>query len=124
MHYVRLTTVASIMGVTDGWLRGLVYQRVMDDERDTKGRGSPYVMHAQQCFQALIAKRMRDRGIGYNLIRDAVWDLELDRLSKHEVEVASGIKLVLNRRALAKDAREVLEEANHLEYGYEYEEAA
>jgi hypothetical protein len=118
-HYVRLTTVAAVMGVTVGWLRGLVYQKVMDDERELQGRGSPYVMHVQQCFQALIAKRMRDRSIGYDLIRDAVWDLEIDRLAKHEVKVANGIKLVLDKRALTKDAREVMSKAHGIEYGYQ-----
>jgi len=124
MEYVRLSTVASVMGVKVGWLRGLVYQKVMDDEREHQAKGSPYVMHVQQCFQALIAYRMRQRNIGYDLIRDAVWDLEIDRLKRHEVHVAEGIKLVLQKALLTLQARSLLKEANDLEFGVEEERAA
>lgn len=123
MEYVRLTTVAGVMGVTVGWLRGLIAQKVMDDERENRVKGSPHQMHVQQCFQAMIAKRMRERNIGYDLIRDAVWDLEIDRLKRHEVHVAEGIKLVLLKSVLIMQARNILKMANDLEYGAE-EEAA
>ena len=124
MDYVRLTTVARVMGVNISWLRGLVYQKVMDDERESRTKGSPHVMHVQQCFQAIVARRMRERRIGYDLVRDAIWDLEIDRQKRHEVKVATGIKLVLNKSLLLLEARSLLKEANDWEYGTEDEQQA
>jgi hypothetical protein len=123
MEYVRLTTMAAVMGVTDGWLRGLVYQKVMDDEREVQDRGSPYVMHTKQVVQALVAKRMRQRSIGYDAIRAAVDRFDIDRKKLHEVQLAQGIKLVLNKSLLTLQARGFLKQANDLEYGPE-EQAA
>jgi hypothetical protein len=93
----------------------------MDDEREERGKGIPHLMHVQQCFQAIIARRMRDRNIGYDLIRDAVWDLEIDRLKRHEVKVAEGIKLVLNKSVLTAQARALFKEAYDWEYPGEEE---
>lgn len=117
MEWVRLTTVAAIMGVTDGWMRGLVYQRVMDDERDNPVRGAPYVMHERQIVQAIVAQRCRRRSVGYDLIRDAVDKFEVFGKQFHVVPVERGIDLRLHRRVLAEDAREILRQANEIEYG-------
>lgn len=119
MEHVRLSTMASVMGVHHGWLRGLIYQKIMDDERDLRGCGSPHLMHVQQTFQALIARRMRERAIGYDLIRDAVWDLEIDRQRVHEVRVSDGIKLVLNKSVLLMKARALFKQAHDAEHGLE-----
>jgi len=119
MQYVRLTTMAAVMGVTAGWLRGLVYQRVMDDEREVQVKGSPYILHTQQVLQALVAMRMREAGIGYDSIRLAVDKFEIDRAKRHEVRLADGIKIVFNKSLLTLQARNLLKSANDLEYGLE-----
>lgn len=111
------------MGVTDGWMRGLVYQRVMDDERENPVKGSPYIMHVEQVLEALIAQKMRRRNIGYDLIRDAVDKFEIDRKKIHVVRVDSGIELVLKKPVLILQARNILKIANDIEFGSE-EEAA
>jgi hypothetical protein len=116
--------MASVMGVNHGWLRGLIYQKVMDDERERREKGSPHLMHVQQTFQALIARRMRERAIGYDLIRDAVWDLEIDRQKIHDVEVAEGIKLVLNKSLLLMKARALFKQGHDFEYRADEERAA
>jgi hypothetical protein len=67
---------------------------------------------------------MRERRIGYDLVRDAIWDLEIDRQKRHEVKVATGIKLVLNKSLLLLEARSLLKEANDWEYGTEDEQQA
>jgi len=123
MDYVRLTTMAAVMGVTESWMRGLVYQKVMDDEREVQGMGSPYLMHTRQVVQALVAKRLRARNVGYDAIRAAVDKFEIDRKKIHEVQLAVGIKLVLNKSLLTLQARGLLKQANDLEYGWE-EQAA
>ena len=115
MNYVRLTTMAAVMGVTAGWMRGLVYQAVMDDERENPVKGSPYVMHTKQVVQALVAKRMRQRSIGYDAIRAAIDGFEIDRRKVHEVQIAEGVKLVLNKSLLTLQARGLLKRANELE---------
>ena len=117
MEYVRLTTMAALMGVTTGWLRCLVYQQVMDDERETRAKGSPYVMHTQQVLQALLAKRMRESKIGYDSIRIAIDEFEVDRRKTHEVYLADGVKLVINKSLLTLQAQGLLKQANDLEYG-------
>ena len=117
MEWVRLTTVAAIMGVTDGWMRGLVYQRVMDAERESDAAQSPYVMHLQQVVQALVAQRCRRKAIGYTTIRAAVDEFEIFGRQFHTVEVDRGMDLRLHRRVLTDDAREILRQANEVEHG-------
>lgn len=119
MNYVRLSTVAGVMGVTNGWLRHQVYQKVMDDARENPAKGSPYIMHVSQVLQALISKKMRKRSIGYDLIRATIDKFEFDRAKKHEVVVDTGIKLVLDKPLLTLEARNILKIANDLEYGAE-----
>ena len=112
-----MTTVAAIMGVTDGWMRGLVYQRVMDSERESDAAQSPYVMHLQQVVQALVAQRCRRKAIGYVTIRAAVDEFEIFGRQFHTVEVDRGMDLRLHRRVLTDDAREILRQANEIEHG-------
>lgn len=123
MDYVRLTTMASVLGVTDGWLRGLVYQRVLDDERENPVKGSPYIMHIKQTVQALIAKRLREAHVGYDTIRLAVDKFDIDRAQKHTVKIAEGIDLVFHKSLMTLQARFYLKQANTLEYGEEREAA-
>jgi len=124
MYYVRLTTVASIMGVKTGWLRGLVGQCVMDDEREVRTKGAPHIMHVRQVFQAIVAKKMRRRNIGYDLIRSAVDKFEIDRKARHVVPVDTGIDLVLRKPTLIMEARNILKRANDAEFGTNGEEQA
>ena len=124
MYYVRLTTVAGLLGVTVAWLRGLIGQRVMDDERDNPAKGSPHLMHQKQIVQALVAQRCRKRNIGYDAIREAVDAFEIFGKQYHVAPVERGIDLRLHRRVLVADAKEVLEKANNIEYGSNGEEAA
>lgn len=119
MEWVRLTTVAAIMGVTDGWMRGLVYQKVMDDERENPVKGAPYVMHLKQVVQAIVAQRCRRRNVGYDLIRDAVDKFEVFGKQFHIVPVERGMDLRLHRKVLTDDAREILRQANEITYGSE-----
>jgi len=127
MEYVRLTTIAAIMGVTDGWLRGLVYQRVMDDERENQVKGSPYIMHVRQIFQAIVAWKMRQAGIGYDTIRLAVDKFEIDRVKYHKICIDptdKGMDLIIHKAAYLNKARGILERANDLEYNVEEERQA
>lgn len=117
MYYVRLTTMAVVMGVTVGWLRGLIAQKVMDDEREMQGRGVPHLMHVKQVVQALVSKRLRQRHVGYDAIRAAVDGFDIDRRKTHEVQLAEGVKLVLNKSLLTLQARGLLKQANDLDYG-------
>ena len=117
MEWVRLTTVAAIMGVTDGWMRGLIYQSVMDRERESDAEQAPYVMHLKQVVQALVAHRCRKRSVGYDLIRDAVDQFEIFGKQYHIVPVDRGLDLRLHRKVLTDDAREILAEANEITYG-------
>jgi hypothetical protein len=119
LNYVRLTTIAAVMGVTVGWLRGLVYQRVMDDMRENPVKGSPYVMHVPEVLQAVVAYKMRRRNIGYDLIRDAIDKFEIDRKKIHVVPVDSGIDLVMKKPILILQARNILKIANDWEHGEE-----
>ena len=119
MEYVRMTTIAGVMGVTVGWLRGLVYQRVVDDMRENPVKGSPYVMHVPEVLQAVVAFKMRRRNIGYDMIRAAVDKFEIDRKSVHVVPVDSGIDLVMKKPVLILQARNILKIANDWEYGAE-----
>jgi len=127
MEYVRLTTIAAIMGVTDGWLRGLVYQRVMDDERENRVKGSPYIMHVKQIFQAIVALKMRQARIGYDTIRLAVDKFEIDRVKYHKICIDptdKGMDLIIYKAAYLNKARGILERANDFEYNVEEERQA
>jgi len=124
VYYVRLTTIAGLLGVTVPWLRGLIGQRVMDDERDYPAKGSPHLMHTKQIVQALVALRCRRRNIGYDAIREAVDAFEVFGKQYHIAEVERGVDLRLHRRVLVADAKEVLEKANLIEFGSNGEEAA
>lgn len=124
MYYVRLTTVAGLLGVTVAWLRGLIGQKVMDDERDNPAKGSPHLMHQRQIMQALVAQRCRRRSIGYDAIRAAVDSFEVFGKQYHVAPVERGVDLRLHRRTIAADAKELLLRANEIEYGTNSEEAA
>lgn len=124
LYYVRLTTIAGLLGVTVAWLRGLIGQKVMDDERDNPAKGSPHLMHQKQIVQALVALRCRRRNIGYDAIRDAVDGFEVFGKQYHTAPVASGIDLRLHRRVLASEATDILKKANLIEHGSNGEEAA
>ena len=124
MHHVRLTTVAPLIGVKVHWLRGLIGQRVMDDERDNPAKGSPHLMHLRQISQAIIAQRLRRRNVGYDVIRAAVDDFEVFGRQYHVIPVADGIDLRLHRRVLMSESTEILRQANLIEYGTDEEEAA
>jgi hypothetical protein len=119
MEYVKLVTVASILGVTDSWLRGLIYKNVMDDERERQCSGVPHVMHVRQVFQAIVADRMRTHQIGYDLIRATVDAFDLDRKKKMIIPVTAGITLVVEKQIILTKARRVLEIANRIENGGE-----
>jgi hypothetical protein len=123
MNYVRLTTVALLMGVTISWMRGLVYQKVLDDERDNPAKGSPYIVHVKQIVQALVAMRMRKVGVGYDAIRMTVDKFDIDRAKRHEARIAHGVKVVLDKSLLVFEAKTLLKEANDIEYGAEQEAA-
>ena len=125
MEYVRLTTIAAIMGVTTGWLRGLVYQSVMDDERENPVKGSPYIMHVRQIFQAIVALKMRQAGIGYDTIRLAIDSFEIDRAKLHRTQLDpddKGLILEVRKSVYLLKARGILKQAN--EWEYDVEEAA
>lgn len=122
MEYVRLTTIAAILGVTTSWLRGLVYQRVMDDERENQAKGSPYVMHVRQVFQAIVAMKMRKAGIGYDSIRLVIDSFEIDRAKLHRTQLDpddKGMILEIRKSVYLLKARGVLKRANDFEYGVE-----
>jgi hypothetical protein len=124
LYYVRLTTIAGLLGVRVQWLRGLIGQKVMDDERDNPAKGSPHLMHTEQIVQAIVAKRMRQRNIGYDAIRAAVDEFDVFGKQYHIAPVAHGIDLRLHRRVLTSEATEILKSANLVEYGSNGEEAA
>lgn len=123
MYYVRLTTMMGLLDVTHGWLSGLYAQRILDDAREKKSKGSPHIMHQQETFQALLAKRMRRAGIGYDTIRLALDRLEFDKKPKVTFQVAKGVDFTIHRREIMGEAHDLLVRANRLEYGAE-EEAA
>ncbi len=122
MYYVRLTTMVGLLDVTHGWMSGLYAQRVLDDVRE-KAKGSPHIMHQQEIFQALLAKRMREAKIGYDTIRPALDRLEFDKRPKVTFQVARGVDFTIHRREIMDEAYDLLAKANRLEYGAE-EEAA
>jgi hypothetical protein len=124
MYYVRLTTMMGLLDVTHSWLSGLYGRRIMDDARDNPAKGSPHIMHQQEIFQALLAKRMRDARIGYDTIRLGLDRLEFDKKPKVTFQVAKGVDFTIHRREIMQEASELLATANRLEYGSEEQEAA
>jgi len=121
---VRLTTVALIMSVTTSWLRGLILQNVMEDERWSKKRGVPCIMTRRNVTQALIAQRMREAGIGYDAIRLVLEEYEFDNMQNHRVDVAPGVWVDIDTLVILMDARRIFDQAYNLEYPANYDEAA
>jgi hypothetical protein len=121
---VRLTTVALIMSVTTSWLRGLILQNVMEDERWSKKRGVPCIMTRRNVTQALIAQRMREAGIGYDAIRLVLEEYEFDNMQNHWVDVAPGVCVDIDTLVILRDARRIFDQAYNLEYPADYDEAA
>lgn len=94
-EYMTTDQVAFILGVSKSWLYAQFTQKIIEDLRDSRTKGAPYLYGLRELTELFISRDCRKAGIGYDAIRATVDDMN-NKGHRRITNFGNGIHLIVD----------------------------
>lgn len=119
--YVGTAALAAALNTRPSWIRTMVAQKIMDDNREQIGRGCRFLLHMEETQQLIVAQHLRKLNVGLDTIRIVVDQLFFDN---EDLALADfdEIYITVDKAKVRRRAQAALRVARSLEHGTPYRE--